>query len=293
MNIKDFLIDNYIYIIIVIVLIIITIIGFLADKKTKGKTNSKDILPNNNPNMGNANFGMVQNPQQPMNYQPQMASPEVANPAMQGPLYNNNVPTEPVNFGQQNNNQVPMGGAINPVGNATMQESPNNGMNVVPGTMEGMIVNQNVAPVPMQPVVEPVPSVPVNPEPMYQPAPEVTPVIMPTDPTDNMQNYNQSMNLNNNQVNNMPSAMNMVPNNGGVSPIPVNVNPAPIPTPVVPTPPVAPIPTAPMTPVNPTPMPNTTVPNPVPAPQPQPVNNSQFNYVYGNQQGNQNNNGYM
>ena len=33
MNLKDFLMDNYIYIIIVIILIIITIIGFLADKK--------------------------------------------------------------------------------------------------------------------------------------------------------------------------------------------------------------------------------------------------------------------
>ena len=36
MNIKDFLMDNYIYIIIVIVLIIITIVGFLADKQKNG-----------------------------------------------------------------------------------------------------------------------------------------------------------------------------------------------------------------------------------------------------------------
>ena len=42
MNIKDFLIDNYIYIIIVIVLIIITIIGFLADKKKNGE--KKEIM---------------------------------------------------------------------------------------------------------------------------------------------------------------------------------------------------------------------------------------------------------
>ena len=37
MNFRDFLMDNYIYIIIVIVLVIVTIIGFLADKKKNGK----------------------------------------------------------------------------------------------------------------------------------------------------------------------------------------------------------------------------------------------------------------
>ena len=48
MNIKDFLLDNYIYIIIVIVLIIITIIGFLADKKRGGNTkNSQNSIPDN------------------------------------------------------------------------------------------------------------------------------------------------------------------------------------------------------------------------------------------------------
>ena len=41
MNIKNFLIDNYIYIIIVIVLIIITIIGFLADKKKSSEKKEK------------------------------------------------------------------------------------------------------------------------------------------------------------------------------------------------------------------------------------------------------------
>ena len=33
MNIKDFLIDNYIWIIVIILITIITIIGFLADRK--------------------------------------------------------------------------------------------------------------------------------------------------------------------------------------------------------------------------------------------------------------------
>ena len=38
MNIKEFLLDNYIWILVVILLSIITVIGFLADKNRGGKT---------------------------------------------------------------------------------------------------------------------------------------------------------------------------------------------------------------------------------------------------------------
>ena len=62
MNIKEFLIDNYIWIIVVIVLLIITIIGFLADKK-KGK-DPKVGAPQPSPVPNNAA------PAGPINYQP-------------------------------------------------------------------------------------------------------------------------------------------------------------------------------------------------------------------------------
>ena len=52
MNIKDFLIDNYIYILVVILLIIITIIGFLADKK---KNKEKKVIHNDG-NMQSINY---------------------------------------------------------------------------------------------------------------------------------------------------------------------------------------------------------------------------------------------
>ena len=52
MNIKDFLIENYIWILVVILLSIVTIIGFLADKKRV--KNKKEEVPANNGNNANA-----------------------------------------------------------------------------------------------------------------------------------------------------------------------------------------------------------------------------------------------
>lgn len=287
MGIKDFLVAHYGYIIAIIVLIIITIIGFLADKKGKDKNTSKDILPNNNPNMGNVNPGG--NMQQPMNYQP-------TTDAVMGPT--NNIPAESANNNVFVNPMV--NNAVNPVMSASQPEPE---LNVMPGTMQGTIVNNNVNQMsaPTQPVINPiplepaqpapisqVPVQPVNPMPMYQPAPSETPVMPAVNPINNMQNYNQ---VNDNAVPNM-EPINQNPNLGRVMSA-NNVNPAPIPTPVQPVQPV-PIPPVPAQPVNPMPMPNTTVPNQVTTPQP--VNNGQFNFVYGNQQSinpNNNNNGFM
>ena len=295
MNIKDFLIDNYIYIIIVIVLIIITIIGFLADKKTKGRSTSKDILPNNNTNMGNV--GGAPTMQQPMNYQPTVPVNETMGVMPNGPLVNNNVPVEPVNLGQVNN------GFANPMNQEMVQEAPNtteNGLNVVPGMMQGTIISQNrVPPVEMAAPVSTMPQavapLPVTPEPVYQ-MPQEQPVMpAPVEPMA-MPSFNQPMNMNNMQgvtpVNMTPVAepINNMNSFGGVSSV-QPVNPTPIPTPVAPTQPVNPIPPVPSTPVNPMPLPNQGAPNQ--GTMPQPVNNSQFNFVYGNQQPNQNNNGFM
>lgn len=54
MNIKDFLIDNYIWILVVILITIVTIIGFIVDKKKSGskKENPQVPMPNNQ-NIGN------------------------------------------------------------------------------------------------------------------------------------------------------------------------------------------------------------------------------------------------
>ena len=51
MNIKDFLLDNYIWIVVVIILCIITVIGFLADKtrtkKEKQNSNNNQLYHKN------------------------------------------------------------------------------------------------------------------------------------------------------------------------------------------------------------------------------------------------------
>lgn len=77
MNIKQFLIDNYIWILAIILITIITIIGFLADKKKSGKKNEipqQPIAPidsvNNQVQMqsqDNSQIGQNQMDQQPNN----------------------------------------------------------------------------------------------------------------------------------------------------------------------------------------------------------------------------------
>ena len=52
MNIKDFLIENYIWILVIILITIITIIGFLADKKKNGKKGTEQPVSNPNNNDG-------------------------------------------------------------------------------------------------------------------------------------------------------------------------------------------------------------------------------------------------
>ena len=77
MNIKEFLLDNYIWILVVILLSIITIIGFLADKKKGPKkskqNNQKTLNPESIPNGAPLNYQPAStDSQQPLNYQNQM-----------------------------------------------------------------------------------------------------------------------------------------------------------------------------------------------------------------------------
>lgn len=259
MNIKDFLIDNYIYILIVIGLIIITIIGFLADKKNKKGGSNKDIAPSNNANMGNVNYNNNMASQgQPMNYQPIMNDNN--NQPINNTLLNNNV-QQPVNFNQMPNN------VINPVNNALSNDNVNMNMgqvsnnslnndslnmnnnndgnlNVLPGTMQGSIITSNNSnPVNVQPVenilqqpiipqsissVQPVVPQAVEllnadnsnvSDAMYQPLLEQTPVLGPTDVNANIQNYNQGLSMN--SMNNY-GQVNV--DNNSIGTVPMDVN---------------------------------------------------------------------
>ena len=102
MNIKDFLIDNYIYILVVILLIIITIIGFLADKNKNKGTKKKNVLQEQ-PMPNNANM-------QPINYQanPQQMAGSMNYQGMNQMMPNNinNMTGQPINFGQIPNSSV-------------------------------------------------------------------------------------------------------------------------------------------------------------------------------------------
>lgn len=269
MNIKDFLMDNYIYIIIVIILIIITIIGFLADKQKNGGKKSKNVdtpLANNNENSGMVN--------QPITYQP----------------VNN----------QMGNNMNSMPNAVVMPNNAQFTNNMINNQN----TMNRMETNNINIPQPVEQMNSGVASAP---EPMYQPLSEQKPVIQPTNPINNINNFGNNT-LNNQMVQNVES-LSQPTNNVNVMPTSNIFNQqvgemaqfqSPIPTPVniAAQPvtnkmnfnnvaPVNPLPTTPETIPNPS---ENTIPSPIPAPQPtmpQPVG-----FVFGPQQG-QNNNQQM
>lgn len=269
MNIKDFLMDNYIYIIIVIVLIIVTIIGFLADKQKNGKKNkvTEQPLPNN----GNSEVAP-----QPITYQP------VNNNQM------NNLNTIP-NTNLMPNNQ------LNNVGNSNVTPLvPNNTM-MNQGNFGNTIQN---TPQPVEPMAASVISAP---EPMYQPLSEQKPVIAPVNPINNINNFGNG--LNNQPVPNPEPLQqpinNAVPNNIMNGPNSFNqpiVEPTKVEN-IMPTNMNGGQPSNDFNngtpynqqPVNPQPIPNpveNTVPSPITPPQPttpQPVG-----FVYG--QPNQNNN---
>ena len=257
MNIKDFLVEHYIYIIIVIVLTIVTIIGFLADKKKNSdkrpKTMSGTINNTPNQNMPNMNYQQPINMNQPVNYQPTTNSMPNNNMA-----YNQPQPAAPV---QQDNLQMNMSNS-QMVNSIPQMNSP------VPNTIPSQVneMNYNIP----QPVEQMSPNVPTN-ENMYQPLSEQKPTFAPVEPNimNNMQG-SSPMPMPEPVQNVMPSqAMpESVPYMAGAQPM-MNNNQQPMPMPN---------------------MNNNPVPTPI-AP-PQPVSPQQINFVYGN--GNQGNNGgYM
>ena len=261
MNIKDFLLDNYIYIIVVIVLIIITIIGFLADKK-KNETKKAEGAPQPNPGVA------------PVNNTPITYNPGVTMMPNSG---NMNTPVMPVNNQMVNNMNQNVG-------------------SVEPMPMPGPI---NVNPVPqpqMNNVVSPQPVEPMNSgmaypsEPMYQPLAEQQPHfenVAPVMPTPGPMNVNPQM------VNNMAPMPTMEPmNNMNMAPNPVpEPQPVAMPNVVMPNNVNMGVPNNGMGfNQNPMPIPNpveNTVPNPITPPQP--VNPSPVGFVYGPGQNNNQN----
>ena len=198
MNITDFLIENYIWILVIILITIITIIGFLADKKKNNK--KKDNPPVENMNN---NGGQVANNITPIQYnaQPQMMSTQM----------NNNANLE-MNANNFNN---PMIGK-NEINNMQNVPSINNGNTMdnnnltqtepVSTTPIGVNTNMMNNPSPIESVV---PN--INPEPIYQPLSEQKPVIppQPIPNINNIPNNNQRMinpiedalNINNQNIN--------------------------------------------------------------------------------------------
>lgn len=178
MNIKDFLIDNYIWILVIILITIITIIGFLADKKKGGKKNQN--VPPVNPNLNNqpVNNGMPMQYQQPAEVpQNQMNNNNMQmnynNMNGQAPV-NQNIPNNPSTLNNQN-----MGNNMNNVNTMMTEPQP-----VQVGPTNMMTMNNP------QPVENVTPN--VEQESMYQPLSEQKPVIAPQPVPDfsNMQNMN-------------------------------------------------------------------------------------------------------
>lgn len=270
MNIKDFLMDNYIYIIIVIILIIITIIGFLADKQKNNKAknaNGGEPLSNANPSLDNT--------PRPITYQP-VNNNQMGNTMATPNLMPNNGPIA---------NGMPINNQLN---NNMGMPQPN-----IPQPVEPMNVSASV-----------------NPEPMYQPLSEQKPTIQPTNPINNINSFNNGP-LNNpisNNVDGINQINNIQPTNVITEPITTNQpvqgptmvsNPVPNPINIQPQPvdsgmnlnnginanPVSP---------NPIPIPNPQE-NPMPGPinPPQPTIPQPVGFVFGPQQGQNNNNQQM
>lgn len=240
MNIKEFLIDNYIYIIVVILLIIITIIGFLADKsKNKGSKQKKvaegQPMPNNI-GMQPINFQATQQPMpNPMNYQGM-------NQPMPNQQFNSINPMggQAINFGQIPNTTVtPVNNQVNQ--NLTQSEIMQE--NVIPNAVPNQMIsnmNTNLA----EPNIENnsfnVPVTPVDnlnqiqvetPEPMYQPLSEQKPTFNKPEPMEEFNNQIPVAIPQNNMMNNPmsnyqsePMTNSMPMNNIVAEPIQNNMN---------------------------------------------------------------------
>lgn len=201
MNIIDFLYDNYLWIIAILVIAIFTTIGFIADRKSKGKNgkgNESIGIPNNQANVVptpvnniNTNMNMASMPNN--NYQ------NVNNNMVNNvPNFATNTNVTPVNNMNKQSmvNNYTNGGVVNPT-----NQVPNIGIN------ENMMFNGNQT---MNGVNQSIPN--VNPVPTPEPVVNSTNPMMPNE---NIQqgfvNPRPANNQNVNQVSNSTLNVNPVP----------------------------------------------------------------------------------
>lgn len=264
MNIVDFLIANYHWILAIILLTIITIIGFLADKKKndKKKENTTPMPPQNNNSMTIK--------QQPMQYQPEIQNQMTHQQNMMPNNMNNGPINQDLNINQmgngmmnQPNDNQSMGTIPQPMTSILTHQNNNNQMNN-PQPVENIAPKEIQEPM-YQPLDEqkphfapqPIPNFEamkeiqsesspmmnnqmslsnqnmINQPPMMQVIPQpmqYQPEILNQSNTQPMSNYNQNINM---QDNNNYGIPNVIPNQGT---IPQPVNPIPNPQPVIPQP---------------------------------------------------------
>ena len=226
MNIKEFLLDNYIWILVVILLSIITVIGFLADKNRGGKTGKQKKQPAGNQppqNVGPMNYqiNQTQTPPQPVNYQ----NPSIMNNQniMAQDMVPNQIPTNPINYGPMPNQPIPEPNPTPLTLNNINTMPDNNQFNNNNPLNQNNLTNPNINnPMPVEPINQ---FSSVNSEPMYQPLSEQTPTFQPLE--------SQIMNSGNingeiNQPMPNPTQINVIPNPNQAFVQPVNnVNPVP------------------------------------------------------------------
>lgn len=189
MNIKDFLIDNYIWMIVIILIAIITIIGFLADKKSRGKKEKKANNQLEDVNNQQVNNQMMTN-QQPIQYQ-------------QPIQFQNNQPNN--NLGLNFNNMNTTVKPLNQMNNVSLQTTQ-------PTIAEQMSINPINNQVDLMNNINPINNVIPNniAEPMYQPLSEQKPNFSPQ-PIPNISNMQQPVNIEQNQI--LPMVNNLEENN--------------------------------------------------------------------------------
>lgn len=206
MNIIDFLYDNYLWIIVILVIAIFTTIGFIADRKSKGKNgkgNESIGIPNNQANVVptpvnniNTNMNMASMPNN--NYQ--NVNNNMVNNVPNFATSTNVTPVNNMNKQSMVNNYT-NGGVVNPT-----NQVPNIGIN------ENMMFNGNQT---MNGVNQSISNV--------NPVPTPEPVVNSANPMMSNENIQQGF------VNSMPA------NNQNVNQVSnstFNVNPVPEQTPV-------------------------------------------------------------
>ena len=215
MNIKDFLIENYIWLIVIVLITIVTIIGFLADKKrVNNKEKKAKVAPQNTQTANEKQPDFMQTTEQPINnvqpiqyQQPQPAQLNQVNNNMGMNFNNINTTVRPIN--QTNTETVPQ-----PI-NYTE-----------PQVIEPMNNQQKTITSP-----QPVENIPQNPvqEPMYQPLSEQKPIIAPQ-PVPNFSNVQPQNNPEVNQVVQNPINMQPLPSQINViQPVTETMMPSPVP----------------------------------------------------------------